>query len=49
MCASKEKMARTKKTPYMKRQCGNGVRQETSQDNAEGAPKKFEKKGEHSK
>ena len=45
MCASKEEMARTKKTPYMKWQRGEGVRQETSQDNGEGAPKKFEKKG----
>ena len=42
-------MARTKKTPYMKCQHVAGVRQETSQDKGEGAPKKLEKKGEHSK
>ena len=34
----------------MKCQHGEGVRQETSQDKGEGAPKKkLEKKGEHSK
>ena len=43
------KMARTKKTPYMKCQHVEGLRQETSQDKGEGAPKKLEKKGEHSK
>ena len=33
----------------MKWQHGEGVRPETSQDKGEGAPKKFEKKGEHLK
>ena len=33
----------------MKCQHGEGVRQETSQDKGEGAPKKLEKKGEYSK
>ena len=44
-----KKMARTKKTPYMKWLHGEGVRPETSQDKGEWASKKLEKKGEHLK
>ena len=50
MCVHPNKtMARTKKTLYVKQQHGEGVRPETSQDNGEWAPKKFEKKDEHLK
>ena len=49
MCASKCKNGQNKENPYMKCQHVKGVRQETSQDKGKGAPKKLEKKGEHSK
>ena len=45
-------MAKMKKTPYWKGRAGDGVKPGTSRDTAEGgegAKKKLEKKGEHSK
>ena len=41
-------MAKTKRTPYRKVHPDDGVRPSTSKETGEG-PKKFEKKGEHSK
>ena len=49
MCASKYKNGKNKENSLHEHQHGEGVRQETSQDKGEGAPKKLEKKGEHSK